>query len=111
MMLHQGEPDLPRRSGSSTRSGRRRCSTGTGTARPGRRTARGRSRRTGARIKKLSRGQLRRSASSSAWLARAELTLFDEPYPGLDAVARQMFYDRLLADYAEHPRTSCCPLT
>ena len=24
---------------------------------------------------------------------------------GLDAVARQLFYDRLLADYAEHPRT------
>ena len=37
--------------------------------------------------------------------ARAELTLFDEPYAGLDAVARQLFYDRLLADYAEHPRT------
>ena len=37
--------------------------------------------------------------------ARAELTLFDEPYAGLDAVARQLFYDRLLADFAEHPRT------
>ena len=37
--------------------------------------------------------------------ARAEITLFDEPYLGLDAVARQIFYDRLLADYAEHPRT------
>ena len=24
---------------------------------------------------------------------------------GLDPVARQLFYDRLLADYAEHPRT------
>ncbi len=36
--------------------------------------------------------------------ARAELTLFDEPY-GLDAVARQLFYDRLLAEFAEHPRT------
>ena len=24
----------------------------------------------------------------------------------LDAVARQLFYDRLLADYAEHPRTT-----
>ena len=37
--------------------------------------------------------------------ARAEVTLFDEPYAGLDAVARRLFYDRLLADYAEHPRT------
>jgi ABC-2 type transport system ATP-binding protein len=33
------------------------------------------------------------------------LTFFDEPYLGLDAVARQLFYDRLLSDYAEHPRT------
>ena len=37
--------------------------------------------------------------------ARAEVTLFDEPYAGLDPVARQLFYDRLLADYAVHPRT------
>ena len=37
--------------------------------------------------------------------SRAPLTIFDEPYLGLDAVARQLFYDRLLADYAEHPRT------
>jgi ABC-2 type transport system ATP-binding protein len=33
-----------------------------------------------------------------------QVTMFDEPYAGLDAVARQIFYDRLLADYAEHPR-------
>src|SRR3954452_9764125 len=37
--------------------------------------------------------------------SRAPVTLFDEPYLGLDAVARQLFYDRLLADYAQHPRT------
>ena len=37
--------------------------------------------------------------------SRAPLTFFDEPYLGLDAVARQIFYDRLLSDYAEHPRT------
>ena len=37
--------------------------------------------------------------------SRAPLTFFDEPYLGLDAVARQTFYDRLLEDYAEHPRT------
>ncbi len=37
--------------------------------------------------------------------ARAEVTLFDEPYAGLDAVARQMFYDHLLAGYAACPRT------
>jgi ABC-2 type transport system ATP-binding protein len=37
--------------------------------------------------------------------SRAPLTFFDEPYLGLDAVARQLFYDRLLADYSELPRT------
>ena len=37
--------------------------------------------------------------------AQAEITLFDEPYAGLDAVARQIFYDRLLASYAERPTT------
>jgi ABC-2 type transport system ATP-binding protein len=37
--------------------------------------------------------------------ARAEVTLFDEPYAGLDAVARQVFYDRLVTEQAEHPRT------
>jgi len=37
--------------------------------------------------------------------SRAPLTFFDEPYLGLDAVARQLFYDRLLTDFSEHPRT------
>jgi ABC-2 type transport system ATP-binding protein len=37
--------------------------------------------------------------------ARAEVTLFDEPYAGLDPVARTLFYDRLLADFTAHPRT------
>jgi ABC-2 type transport system ATP-binding protein len=56
-------------------------------------------------IKKLSRG-MRSSLGIIIGLAsRAEVTLFDEPYAGLDAVARQLFYDHLLADYAQHPRT------
>lgn len=57
------------------------------------------------RIKKLSRGQLSAVGVIVGLAARAPLTFFDEPYLGLDAVARQIFYDRLLADYAEHPRT------
>ncbi|MEU6644743.1 ABC transporter ATP-binding protein [Saccharomonospora sp. NPDC046836] len=57
------------------------------------------------RIKKLSRGQLSAVGVTIGLAARAPLTLFDEPYLGLDAVARHTFYDRLLADYAEHPRT------
>jgi ABC-2 type transport system ATP-binding protein len=56
-------------------------------------------------IKKLSRGQLSAVGVIIGLASRAPITFFDEPYLGLDAVARQIFYDRLLADYAEHPRT------
>ena len=56
-------------------------------------------------IKKLSRGMLSAVGVIIGLASRAPLTFFDEPYLGLDAVARQLFYDRLLADYAEHPRT------
>ncbi len=56
-------------------------------------------------IKKLSRGMRSALGIVIGLAARAEVTLFDEPYAGLDAVARQVFYDRLLADYAECPRT------
>ncbi|MFT2817741.1 ABC transporter ATP-binding protein [Leifsonia sp. A12D58] len=56
-------------------------------------------------IRKLSRGQLSAVGVIVGLASRAPLTFFDEPYLGLDAVARQIFYDRLLEDYAEHPRT------
>jgi ABC-2 type transport system ATP-binding protein len=57
------------------------------------------------RIKKMSRGQISAVGVIIGLAARAEITFFDEPYLGLDAVARQIFYDRLLEDYTEHPRT------
>ena len=57
------------------------------------------------RIKKLSRGQLSAVGVIIGLASRAEITFFDEPYLGLDAVARQIFYDRLLEDYTERPRT------
>ncbi|MGO2111232.1 MAG: ABC transporter ATP-binding protein [Pseudoclavibacter sp.] len=56
-------------------------------------------------IGKLSRGQLSAVGVIIGLASRAEITFFDEPYLGLDAVARQTFYDRLLEDYSEHPRT------
>jgi ABC-2 type transport system ATP-binding protein len=56
-------------------------------------------------VKALSRGMNSAVGIVIGLASRAPLTLFDEPYLGLDAVARQLFYDRLLADYAEHPRT------
>ncbi|OSM42270.1 ATP-binding cassette domain-containing protein [Nesterenkonia sp. PF2B19] len=57
------------------------------------------------RIKKMSRGQRSAVGVIIGIASRAEVTFFDEPYMGLDAVARQLFYDRLLEDYAQHPRT------
>ncbi|WP_313812132.1 ABC transporter ATP-binding protein [Glutamicibacter sp.] len=57
------------------------------------------------RIKKLSRGQLSAVGVIIGIASRAEITFFDEPYLGLDAVARQIFYDRLIEDFANYPRT------
>jgi ABC-2 type transport system ATP-binding protein len=59
----------------------------------------------GRAIKKLSRGMRSALGIIIGLAARAEVRMFDEPYAGLDAVAREVFYDRLLTDYAEHPRT------
>ena len=56
-------------------------------------------------VRTLSRGQRSALGITIGLAARAEVTLFDEPYAGLDAVARQVFYDRLLADFAAFPRT------
>jgi ABC-2 type transport system ATP-binding protein len=56
-------------------------------------------------IKKLSRGMRSALGIVIGLAAQAEITLFDEPYAGLDAVARRLFYDRLLASYAERPGT------
>ena len=61
--------------------------------------------RAGKAIKGLSRGQRSALGITVGLAARAEVTLFDEPYAGLDAVERQVFYDRLLADFAAFPRT------
>jgi ABC-type Na+ transport system ATPase subunit NatA len=52
-----------------------------------------------ARREQALRGCARSTRSASP------LTIFDEPHLGLDAVARQIFYDRLLADYAAHSHT------
>lgn len=57
------------------------------------------------KMQALSRGMLSTAGTIIGLASRAPLTIFDEPYLGLDAVARGIFYDRLLEDYAEHPRT------
>ena len=57
------------------------------------------------RIKQLSRGMESALGIIIGLASRAPITLFDEPYLGLDAAGRHLFYERLLRDYAEHPRT------
>jgi ABC-2 type transport system ATP-binding protein len=56
-------------------------------------------------IKKFSRGQLSSVAIVLGLASRAPVTLFDEPYLGLDVTSRALFYRVLLSDLAEHPRT------
>ena len=57
------------------------------------------------KMKALSRGMLSSVGIIVGLASRAPLTIFDEPYLGLDAVARSLFYERLIEDYAEHPRS------
>ncbi|MEC0213811.1 ABC transporter ATP-binding protein [Paenibacillus ehimensis] len=57
------------------------------------------------KMKKLSRGMLSAAGIVVGLASRAPLTIFDEPYLGLDAVARGLFYEKLLEDYSAHPRT------
>ncbi|MBP1326681.1 ABC-2 type transport system ATP-binding protein [Leucobacter exalbidus] len=56
-------------------------------------------------VKKFSRGQLSALGIVLGLAARAPITFFDEPYLGLDATARSIFYEELMRDYGEHPRT------
>ncbi|MBO3094692.1 ABC transporter ATP-binding protein [Cellulomonas dongxiuzhuiae] len=54
---------------------------------------------------KLSRGKKSAFGIVLGLAARAPLTILDEVHLGLDAPSRYAFYETLLADYAEHPRT------
>ena len=55
--------------------------------------------------RKLSRGQRSALGATIGLASRAPVTMFDEVHLGMDAPSRQRFYDLLLADYVEHPRT------
>ena len=54
---------------------------------------------------KLSRGQRSALGVVIGLASRAPVTFFDEVHLGMDAPSRYRFYDLLLADYVEHPRT------
>src|SRR5690606_12029901 len=54
---------------------------------------------------KLSRGKRSALGAVIGLASRAPVTMFDEAYLGMDAPSRRRFYDLLIADYVEHPRT------
>jgi ABC-2 type transport system ATP-binding protein len=57
------------------------------------------------RVRRMSRGQNSAVGVTIGLAARADITFFDEPYLGLDAMARQVFYEALEVSYARDPRT------
>ncbi|NED98354.1 ABC transporter ATP-binding protein [Phytoactinopolyspora alkaliphila] len=56
-------------------------------------------------VSRLSRGQQSALGITVGLASRASVTIFDESYLGLDAPTRYDFYDELLRDYMEQPRT------
>ena len=59
----------------------------------------------GTKAQHLSRGQQSALGLVIGLSSRAPLTMLDESYLGMDAHNRQVFYEELLRDYVEHPRT------
>lgn len=59
----------------------------------------------GKAIRAYSRGMYSAVGIVIGLASRAPLTIFDEPYLGLDAAGRTSFYERLLEDYGKYPRT------
>lgn len=59
----------------------------------------------GKRYKNLSRGMQSLVGIVRGLASRSPLTLFDEPTLGLDADMREKFYEILIQDYSENPRT------
>lgn len=56
------------------------------------------------RLNALSKGMASALNMIVGIASRAPLTIFDEPYIGMDASARKLIYQELLADYLEYPR-------
>lgn len=57
------------------------------------------------KYKSLSKGMQSMVGIIMGLASRAPITIFDEAYSGLDAVARNKFYNILLQDYISNPRT------
>lgn len=57
------------------------------------------------KVKTLSKGMESALGIIVGLASKAPITVFDEPYIGLDAAARKKFYEILLSEYEENPRT------
>ncbi len=57
------------------------------------------------RVKTFSKGMLSAVGVIVGLASKAPITIFDEPYIGLDAAARKKFYDILLEEFEMEPRT------
>ncbi|MDT0125880.1 ABC transporter ATP-binding protein [Paenibacillus sp. RRE4] len=57
------------------------------------------------KVSQLSRGTQSLVGNIIGLASRAPITLFDEPVLGLDVIMREKFYNVLLDDYVNHPRT------
>lgn len=57
-----------------------------------------------ARVKALSKGMESALGIIVGLSSKAQITIFDEPYIGLDAAARKRFYNVLLEEYEKEPR-------
>ena len=56
-------------------------------------------------VSSLSRGMMSAMHVVIGLASRCPITIFDETYLGMDAPARVLFYEEVLNDYMEHPRT------
>ncbi|SDJ44075.1 ATP-binding cassette domain-containing protein [Salimicrobium halophilum] len=56
-------------------------------------------------MKKLSKGMQSIATVIIGLASRAPITIFDESYSGMDAPAREIFYEEILKDFERHPRT------
>ncbi|KOS69335.1 hypothetical protein AEA09_12700 [Lysinibacillus contaminans] len=56
------------------------------------------------KVKSLSKGMVSALGIITGFASHAAITIFDEPYIGLDAAGRNTFYDLLIEQQAENPR-------
>lgn len=56
------------------------------------------------KVRSLSKGMVSALGIITGFASRADITIFDEPYIGLDVAARSTFYDLLIEQQTENPR-------